>query len=121
MKSPAWGKRGLVMVTSVQISRLAARIEQLASLVSPSIDGYAVCIPDTWLDTPREAQTLERHCQRYPEDATAKTVLLVRLFAPGPVSSPVEPGDRLAVGLTGWRAIDGVSWQQIAYEQGWAP
>ena len=109
------------MATLAQISRLAARIEQLANRVSSGVEGCVVCIPDAWLNTPREAQTLERHCQRYPEDATAKTVVLLRLFGPRPVSSPVEPGESLAVNSTGWRACDGVSWQEIAYEQGWAP
>src|SRR5262245_66426660 len=98
MKSPAWGKRGLVMVTSAQISKLAARIEQLADTVRPSVEGCVVYIPDAWLNTPREAQTWERHCQRYPEDATAKIVVQMRIFdcELEPVSSPVEAGKPLA-------------------------
>jgi hypothetical protein len=102
------------MATPAQISRLA-RIEQLANRVRPGVEGCVICIPDAWLDTPLEAQTLERHCQRYPEDATAKIVVRLRLFGPRPVSSPVEPGEPLAVNSTGWRACDSVSWQ------GWAP
>jgi hypothetical protein len=109
------------MATPAQISRLAARIEQLASRVHPGIEGCVICIPDSWLDTPLEAQTWARHCQRYPDDATAKIVVLVRFFTRGPVSSPVEPGEPLAVNSMGWRECDGVSWQEIAYEQGWAP